>query len=186
MKQTIIAFLMLFIALGAFAQEQEPKKLTRKEKQEILKLERAKEDSILRAVTDVIITNKQFVLEADQLRDRYGNMAFVTSNINFIAVDSNVAVFQFGSAHTVGINGIGGVTVEGRITSFKAKKNEKNGSYYIQFNISSNLGMFDISMNVSGDGRASATVNAMSRGKLNYSGKLVSLQTSNVYKGMSW
>ncbi len=185
MKQILIVFLLM-LAFAVSSQAQKEEKLSRKEKQAIQKKERAEADSIARVVTGLIIDNKQFVLEADQLRDRYGNMAFVISTINFIAVDSNIAVFQFGSAHTVGINGIGGVTVEGRITSFKAKRNKKNGSYYVQFNISSNLGMFDIGMNVSANGKASATVNAMSRGKLNYSGHLVPLQTSNVYKGMSW
>lgn len=178
--------LLMMLALILNGQAQEEQKLTRKEKQAILKKERAAADSVDKVITAIIIENKKFVLEADQLRDRYGNMAFVMSSINFIAVDTSIAVFQFGSAHTVGVNGLGGVTVEGRLTSYEVKKNEKNGSYYIQLNLSSSLGTFNVSLNVSPNGNASATVNAMSGGKLHYSGKLVPLQASNVYQGMSW
>ncbi len=132
-----------------------------------------------------MIENKAFVLEADVLRDRKGNSVPVNSTINFISTNGDVAIFQFGSAHSVGYNGVGGITVEGKITKWEIKKREKSGAYYIRINITSISGFYDIAFNISATGMADATINTNSRHKLLYSGKAVPLLESRVYTGLS-
>ncbi len=182
MKKTalILSFILLCTITILHAQEKK-KKLTREEKKELK--QQQKEEAII--ATTQMIENKTFVLEADQLRDQKGGMAVVNSTINFISVNGDVAVFQFGSAHAIGYNGVGGITVEGKITSWDVTKREKTGSYYIKVNISSVSGFYGITFDISSTGMADATINTNSRHKLLYSGMAVPLLESRVYKGQS-
>lgn len=166
----------MFIMTGLFAQEK-----TREEK----KAEREAEKQERMKRVEAMVENKQFVLEADYLRDRRGQSIPVNSTINFVSLDSNRAVFQFGSAHTVGYNGVGGATIEGKVTSWDMRE-LKRGGYYVRVTISSTLGFYDINFSISSTGMAEATVTANTRGRLIYSGDLVALHESRVYEGTSY
>ena len=106
--------------------------------------------------------------------------------INFIACDSVNGVIQIGSDMYIGGNGVGGVTVEGPVTSYKYTFNEKKGSYAVSFSVRSNIGSYDVRMSVYGEGRAEATVTSNWPGRLSYSGYLVQPSSSKVYKGTSF
>lgn len=183
MKQILIVLLMSMIFYSAQAQNKEDKqKLTREQKKE-LKIQRQEET---RRVVDSIVELRQFVLEANYIKSKGGNTFSVNSTINFVVVDSVKAVFQFGSAHLVGVNGVGGVTVEGDITAYDMQKREKSGSYYIKINISASTGFYEIRLNISSGGMADAQITALSSNRINYSGIIVPLQQSRIYKGMSY
>ena len=183
MKRTLLIMLIGLLFVTVEAQDKNSKKrLSREEKKE---LKRQQEEKAVKIVS-AIIDDKRFILEADYIRNRYGQSLPVNSNINFVAVDSTRAIFQFGSAHTVGINGVGGVTIEGRITSFDVQKREKSGSYYIHINISATTGFYEIQLDVTSTGMASAQVTALSRHRIEYSGRLAPLNQSRVFKGTSY
>lgn len=67
--------------------------------------------------------------------DRYGQQIRVNRMINFVAVDSANAAFQFGSASNVGVNGLGGVTIEGNITKYDVKTTYTGKSLLYQIEI---------------------------------------------------
>jgi hypothetical protein len=181
MKTILFVFVFAFVFVNTYGQNQEKKKLTRKERKE-LRL-RLKEEKI--RLIDSAINNRQYVLEADYIMNKKGESFSVSSNINFVCIDSSKATFQFGSTYLIGLNGIGGVTVEGDITSYKVTK-RKSGSYYIRISVSSSVGFYDISINITSTGLADADISTISSKRINYSGKIVPLQQSFIYKGRSY
>jgi len=186
MKRLFIIGLALFIAITAFSQEQElSKKEKRQLEKELKKEQQAKEAAMKAQVVGLMVEYQRFVLEADRLRDKRGNQVNVTSNLNFVACDSLNAVIQIGQNSYVGLNGVGGITVEGPVGKYEYTFNEKNSAYTVSFNIRSPVGNYDVRMTCFPDGRADATVSSNWPGQLNYSGYLVPPAQSRVYKGTS-
>ena len=81
---------------------------------------------------------------------------------------------------------MGGVTVDGNIAEYKYTRHERSGSYNISYYLRTPAGSYDVQLTVRPDGRADATVRSTTWGdQLRYSGNLVPLGLSRVYKGMS-
>lgn len=176
----------LFLLTGlllttTFAFSQDEYKPTRQEKKEAKKMQLRTNYAIL----DTILTRRVFVLEADYLRNKYGDQTSVMSNINFIRVQQETGVLQTGSSFSFGTNGVGGVTAEGEIGQWIINKNPKNLSYTVRFSLMTNIGHYDVVMNVSANTRATATITGLGPGNLIWDGHLVPLGTSRVFKGMN-
>jgi hypothetical protein len=186
MKQIIIILIAILVAIPTISQAQELSKKEQKALDKQLKKEQqAEETSRKAAIVGLMMEYRRFVLEADQLRDKHGQTVNVSSMINFIASDSIIGVIQIGSNNYVGMNGVGGITVEGRIANYESIYNEKNGTYSVTYNINSPLGAFTVRMTAFPGGRADATVSSNWPGKVSYSGYLVPPAASKVYKGSS-
>jgi hypothetical protein len=154
-------------------------KLSKQEKKDL-------EQAVLQAnfgAIDTLLDRKTFVLEADYLQDRYGYQVPVNSDINFILVDIKKVVLQTGNNFNSGYNGVGGVTAEGNIQNFKVQKNFKNLSYTISFSVMTNVGIYDVFMNIFSDGRAKATISGSYGGRLSWSGDFKNLYDTRAYKG---
>jgi hypothetical protein len=132
-----------------------------------------------------MLDSMNFVLEANTLRNARGDLAQVSSNLNFIMVDSTMAIVQIGSNFSMGANGVGGVTAKGSVSAWKVVKNEKRKSFNVNFSLMSPIGMYDVIMFISADGRASATLSGLSPGRLTFDGQLIPLSQSRVFKGRS-
>lgn len=183
MKKLVVMLCLGLMVFSINAQEKTKKqKLTRAEKREL----RQQQEEATKQVVASIIEARQFVLEANVIKNKRGDSFPVNSSINFVKVDSAIAIFQFGSAHTIGINGVGGVTVEGRINTFEVHKREKSGSYYIRIGIAAPSGFYDIQLSISSVGTTEAQVTALSNNRINYSGKIVPISQSHIYKGSSY
>lgn len=192
MKKLLFSLLILFTAMGAYSQatEQQNEQQNSKEMKKVAKEERKikaeEERTRLSKITNLMLTYERFVLEADYVGNQTGDRVPVTSNLNFIRVDSNKVTMQLGSFQGIGINGVGGVTVDGRITNYKLHKMDSkkgNVSYYVSMTIISSAGNYDINMSVGETGRADATISGTVSGQLKYYGNLVPLSLSRVYKG---
>lgn len=160
---------------------QEDRKLIRQERKEL-------QDSLDMAFfreAKKAIDNKDFVLEADKVIFKYGQMAYVTSNTNFVALKGDKAVVQVAFNIPVsGPNGLGGVTVQGTASDIKTTTDKK--------------GNVSLSMNVMGVG-ISAQVNiSMPYGTneadvdilpnfnsdhLTLTGRLLPMEKANVFQG---
>jgi Domain of unknown function (DUF4251) len=175
MKTHMIIIAALLFMGGLSAQGRNKNKETKEEK--AVRIE-SEYQSMAR-----LIDNKQFILEADFRSNQYGYRVSVSSMINFIKVDSAIAVIQTGSNYRVGVNGVGGLTAEGKISKWEVVKDSKRKSFVIRMNVSTALGFYDIFINVSVQGNASATISGSTSGKLIYSGRLLSLPESRVYQG---
>jgi hypothetical protein len=182
MKMNIVSpFLILgffWIFLNSNSQDV---KLSRQERKEVKKAQMAVNFYIL----DSLLNSKSFVLEADYLQNGYGVRVPVLPTLNFIKVDQFNGILQTGSNLGMGYNGVGGVTAEGNIESWKIYKDVKKLYYSLQFSLLTNLGHYDISMTVNSDNKATATITGLGPGRLTWEGHLTTVNNSRVYKGQN-
>jgi len=172
------------ITMTAFGQEQELSRKEQRKLQKQLKKEQQQEELAQKAaLVQLMVEHHAFVLEADRLTDKRGNMANVPAMLNFVAADSVSGVIQIGSNAYVGMNGVGGITVEGTLANYEYSRNEKNGTYMVSYNVRSSVGNYDVRMTVFPDARAQATISSNWPGRVNYSGRLVPPAASRVWKG---
>lgn len=129
-----------------------------------------------------LLEDQCFVLEADYLGNGYDRRP-VVSTLNFIMVDSSATVVQTGNNFGVGYNGVGGLTVEGRVSKYVIVVDKKHKSFTVTWNMSSTVGFYNISMSVSSSGRATATLTSNTSGRLVYDGWLVPVSESRVFQG---
>jgi hypothetical protein len=186
--KTLLTLLVAFVfVLGAYSQD-EVQQLSQKElkklQKEQRKAEKAAEMERMAEVTNFMVHQQQFVLEADYLSNKYGSRVPVSPIINFVLIDSLAGTVQFGSAETVGYNGVGGATVDGKITKYEYSViGKKEDAYSIKLIFMSSIGTYDITLMVNSQGYADASIRGNWSGQLNYHGKLVPLTLSRVYKG---
>ena len=114
MKKIVLFMIMTLTLLAGHIQAQDTeKKLSREEKKAL----QEQLDSLFAVEAIQAINEKAFTLEADQVVFKYGNMAYVNSNTNFVSVKGDKAVVQVAFNIPVsGPNGIGGVTVDGSVS----------------------------------------------------------------------
>ena len=171
-----LTIVLLGISLNTFSQDKKERRTERKEKRQAIEL--ANFNKI-----DSLVKLRSFVIEADILQNNWGYRRNVSSSINFIRVNATRCVIQTGSDSRLGNNGVGGVTAEGDIATWEVTRNEKNMNYFVRFSVTTNIGSYDVTLNLSSDTRASATVSGLTPGSLTWGGHIVSLNKSRVFKG---
>jgi hypothetical protein len=177
--KTISLFLamgMLWITVNASSQDV---KLTRQERKEVRKAQLEVNFSVL----DSLLNAKSFVLVADFLQNGYGERVPVVPNLNFIKVNRLNGILQTGSNSAQGYNGVGGVTAEGNLGTWSISKDYKSLSYTVHFSISTNIGYYDIFLNVNSENNATATITGLGPGRLTWIGHLETVNNSRVFKG---
>lgn len=124
----VLAMFLLVWAGSAAAQERE---LTKEEKKAL----QERIDSLQHADAERAIYEKSFTMEADQVIFKRGETAFVASNTNFVSIDGDRAVVQTAFNIPVsGLNGLGGVTVEGSFSNYDLRK-DKKGNLFLSLNV---------------------------------------------------
>lgn len=185
MKKVILLVLVALLGCAGFAQAQTTdKKASRQERKEAQKaLEMALFEEAKQA-----IENKAFTLEADRVIFKRGRTAFVSSNTNFVMVDGDKSSVQVAfNIPASGPNGLGGVTVDGNVSTYKITT-DKKGNVRLSMSV---MGV-GISAQVSitlMKGNNNATVDILpnfNSNRLTLSGSLVPLDKSGVFKGRSF
>ncbi len=129
-----------------------------------------------------LIKDQSFVLEAHTVYDKRQNTYPVSPQLNFVALNGNKATIQLGNAGGVGSNGVGGITIDGNVASYKIQ--DRKGSISLLAQISSaTLGNATLTMNVFGNGMARARVRGSFGSEVSFAGNLVNPANSLVYKG---
>ena len=185
MKFILIITALSVLSVSSFSQDlskKEQRKLYKEYKKEL----KAEEAAVKSELVKIMLLQRRFVLEADQLKDQRGNLSQVSSMINFLAADSLRGVIQVGSNYYVGLNGVGGVTVEGPISNYEVTYNERRGTHYVNYNLRTTSGTYDVRMVVSPNGRSEATITSSWPGRLSYMGFLIPPARSRVFKGTSY
>ena len=188
----IILMLGLILALGAtgaMAQTANTQEAVTKEQRRMLKQERkaaqAKMDSMLAAEARQAVADTSFALEADQVAFKDGSIAYVNSKTNFVSVNHDNAVVQV--AFNVPFptpNGIGGVTLLGKVQNMRVTT-DKKGSVNIRMNVVGIGISAQVFINMyAGTNRASVDIipNFNSR-RLTLRGILMPSKKSSVYQG---
>lgn len=121
----IAALLMTAFVCGAGAQT-EQQKLTKEER----KAMQQQMDSVLNAEAVQAIADSAFTLEADYVVFKNGERVFVTSNTNFVSVDKRRATVQIAfNIPSGGLNGMGGVTVDGYMNNYRTSTDKKGSTW---------------------------------------------------------
>lgn len=190
MKRHVLMLSILFFAGGLTAsiyakgpQDRKAKKEAKKEANEVMKEKRREMLEDYYSNISEILESRNFVLEADYLSDHYGNRITVNSDFNFLKVEDNRAVLQVSSNSSIGHNRLGGITVEGNISTWKVKKNPKTQSVSLSMGIISTTGPYEVQLTVNAEGNSNATVSGIRMGKLVYTGELVPLEISRAFEG---
>ena len=133
---------------------------------------------------DTILNLREFVLEADYLQGRRGELVPVSSTINFVKVLGERGTLQTGSNTAIGSNALGGVTAEGNISNYKVTSNTKSLTHRITFDLmTSGLGIYNIVINVMANNTASATITDATSLRLTWKGELVALFNTRIFRG---
>jgi len=132
------------------------------------------------------LEEREFVFEADLLVFKRGGTAHVMSNLNFVSLRGDKATVQVAPFDSGGPNGVGGVTVEGRVTNIE-EKTDKRGNTRITMNVMGR-GVFaavDITL-TKGSNNGMVTINPnLNSNRITLYGKIVSVERSRIFKGMS-
>lgn len=182
MKKMVSILICALALMVGHIQAQEVE-LTKEEKKAL----QEKIDSIQHAEAVEAINAKKFTLEADQVVFKYGQTAYVTSNTNFVSVDGEDAVVQVAfNIPVAGPNGLGGVTVDGKVSSYEMRT-DKRGTLYLSMNVMG-VGIsarLDISM-PKGTNNATVTITPnFNSNRLTLNGVILPAFKSSVFKGRS-
>lgn len=172
MKKIAALIIVVLFTISAIAQTEVP--LTRQDKKAMRAEQKKQTEAMLTQTTAEALRSGRFVLKADQVRGAGGYNFSVNPLINFVAVEGDDAYVQIASSSGIGFNGLGGVTVRGKITSFDMDQRSKHGSYSIIMNTIGSGGSLTIMMNVSKTGEmASVTVRGNWGNRIDMYGNLV-------------
>lgn len=180
MKKTILILIIAIIGIQVQAQETKTKKELRAEKKE----QEIKAQEGTRILQEKWVDDKTYVLEAMQVFNKEGMSFQMNSSTNFVYVNGDKAVIQLAFDGIVGWNGVGGITIKGRITKYEVDKENPNKPIYIKMSIQGSTGFQDIALWVSSNGQGEAQVTDNKGNRIRFTGNIVSLEESSVYVGM--
>ncbi|MGK7392628.1 MAG: DUF4251 domain-containing protein [Candidatus Cyclobacteriaceae bacterium M2_1C_046] len=166
MKNLIGVALVIFFALGlnpVNAQE----KLSKKEQRKIEKREQKKEEKeLLKRYKEAyykIARDSSFLIEANILATNNNMNTFMVNNdLNFFKIDGDRFVLQTSSNIRMGQNGLGGITIEGRVLDYEVKKGKGEKPITINADVMSTVmghSIVNIIIHANGQGMARVTDN---------------------------
>lgn len=147
----------------------------------------AKLDSALYEESLAAIEDTAFTLEADRVIFKDGEIAYVTSNTNFVSVNKNHAVVQVAfNVPASGFNGLGGITVQGSVMGYQIKV-DKKGEIHVEMDVQGTaisarvyISMFEGAHDASVD-----VVPNFNSDRITLNGVLLPLKKSQVYQGFT-
>lgn len=184
MKRAVFIAVLFVMLFGNAAKAQENVTFTKEQQKELSE----KLDSIMFVQGVQAIKDKQFTLEADRIISKRGRTAYVSSNTNFVMIEGEKAVVQvaFSNSASGGPNGLGGITVEGSISSYEIKESKK-GNITLTLNVTG-IGI-SARLNIymtKGSNRATVEISPnFNSNRTTLSGILLPNDQSLVFKGTS-
>ena len=198
-KRLIPVLLVMLFTSQNFTFAQESKKMTRKEKEAAWRAERLKKrameereemhnDSIAFAQAINAIRSGSWALEASNITFDNGVTRFVTQSTNFVSVNDGQGIVQtaFNNSNINSPNGLGGITLEGRVGSEEIQT-DKYGNIYLNYTIQGAEISATVSVVITANtNQATATVNPnFSNRQMTMSGYIYPYKTSGIIEGPS-
>ncbi len=190
----VLTLTMSFLGYGvdSASSEKTEKQLKKEEekraKEEAKRLKKEKEaimDSLKYSMAMEAIDDFHFVITADRVRFTRGYTVNVNSSTNFVLVQDDRATVQLALERGMnGFNGLGGITVEGRITNVE-KAFDKKGNLLYRMMVSGTAISADVSFTLPKNGTAcDVTVSSNFRtSRLTFSGSVHPYNSTTVFKG---
>ena len=179
-----LAALMLLVLAGPLSAQNTEKK----ERRDFQREKRLRKEQALQASRDEmekLANNRSILLEANALYGKYLNR-WNTSSDNFVAIDGNKMVLQTASPYRAGYNGLGGITLEGRITNYKLSDKQDKGPIIVTASVITPwLGTGTLRMSISANGNGSATFSDVWGHRITFVGQIENLENARVFEGMT-
>lgn len=155
------------------------------ERMERKRLKQEENDKRLKALLS-LVKNKAFVMEASTLRGKYSYSHQVSPNTNFIKIENDEVTVQTAGGFNPGYNGLGGITLNGKITDYEilSDEGETNISVLVYFTTPV-LGASTLNLNIQPEGFANANITTNWGGRASFHGRVFGLEDNQVYEGMS-
>ena len=153
---------------------------------ELQKRIEAQQDSLAFANAVKALDSLDFVFEADKIIFKYGDMAYVQSNTNFISLSDDKAVVQVAPFNGGGPNGVGGITLDGRASNIKMVT-DKKGTISYSMNIQGAAISAIVTITLpKGSNNATVVIDpTFNSNRITLSGRLLPKSKSRVFKGSS-
>lgn len=166
--------------LNAMQSRAEKIKLTREQRKEL----QAIQDSINYAQANKSLANLDFVVEAERLVFRRGETAVVSPLTNFISLNDDKAVVQIAPFNGPGLNGVGGITLNGHASNIKMNSSKKGVTTFTMDVIGNGISAIIEIRLYSGSNNVSVVISPLfNSNKLSLSGTLVPRESSVVFHG---
>lgn len=179
MTKKLIALLpLLLVGVMLLGQGVSKQKLSKEERKAAKK---AKQEEQLNAILEAI-EGRNFVIEANTFTNRRGLSTPINPTLNFVAIQDEDAVIQLASGNGIGLNGLGGITTDGRITKFEIIEKKKGINLSLRV-FGSVFGATDLFLNVNASGNASIRVLTLNGGRFSFNGQFQELEDSTVFQG---
>lgn len=189
MKKLIILILMAVFTIQintAVAQDKLSKKELRKIEKAEKKQQKKEQQKKNKAANLQVIKDQSFAIEANTIQGRSLYTYQVNPNINFIKVEGENFVLQTANNFTVGYNGLGGITIVGKIADFKVIEGKEGKTIHISAQVNSAvLGNSTVFMTISGNGNSTARLTDNWGNRIVFNGDMYPLENSNIYQGQS-
>ncbi len=196
MKKVLFLTTLLLLSFTVTTLAQTGKE-ARAARREALKKERearraleAQQDSVAYFKAVEALKAGAFVLEANNVTFPSGITRFVSSDTNYIQVDNGEGIVQTAFSnftYSPGPNGLGGVTVEGKISGLKMNA-DKDGNYFYNYSIQGIAVSATVSITLTGGtNQASVYISPnFNNNNLTMTGILLPLDESDVFQGTTW
>lgn len=190
----LTTLLLLYFTATSFAQTSKEARAARRD---AIKKERAaqraleaQQDSVAYLKAIEALKTGAFVLEADYVNFPNGITRYVSSNTNYVQVDNGDGIVQTAFtnfAYSAGPNGLGGVTVEGRVSDLNMKE-DKEGNYYYSYSIQGIAVSATVFITLTGGtNQASVQISPnFNNNNMTMTGRLLPLDESDVFQGTTW
>ena len=195
-KVVLLASIMLF-CLAGIMNAQENRKEQREARREAAR-KKMEAEKALEAIQDSIAFEKAyealkagtFVLEADYIMFPTGITRYVTSSTNYVEVDDGQGIVQTSFSnfsYSPGPNGLGGVTVQGNISTPEIRT-DKHGNVFYSYSITGVAISATVSITLTGGtNEASAYISPnFNNNNITMTGHIVPYEESVIFQGTTW
>lgn len=171
----IFVLISISISIGMNGQDQELSKKEQKRKDNDEKMK----------VLYEILESRKFIVEASLINGKSGEVFTVQPTTNFFFLDSLNSTLQLSMDGLIGWNGIGGVTMDGKVDRYDLKELKSGKPITLVGSIMERIGgNSQFTIYVYSSGMANVEVSGNWGNRITFQGRLFKLADSKVYKGM--
>ena len=133
------------------------------------------------------LKDSSFVVEADAVTFKYGTRVQVNSTTNFVSLDGDRAVIQVSPSYAYsGLNGVGGITVEGVASNVKITYDKKGRMHFTMDVIGRGVNATVSISAYPGSNRVTVDISpTFNSNDIRLEGYLLPYEHSRVFEGMS-
>lgn len=156
--------------------------LSRKELREQKKEQKIQEQKNNLDFIEKVAEEKSWVIEAHTIYNKYGSNFQMDPTINFVSLIEDESIIQIGVNGYIGYNGVGGITLNGKVQSYEVTREEN--SVLIRYTaMGAVMGPVDLVARISSDGYGRITVSGNWGRRLTFAGYFVPFDNSRTYTG---